>query len=574
MITEVPAGISPQSVAVGDFNHNNFQDLVVANGGSNDVSILVGDNLGGFVSGNPFPAGDSPSAVAVGDFNGDGKQDLAVANIGSSTVSILLGQCPCGGTFSENFDGVVPPNLPVGWVATNDPPAGSQWITSPVTPDTNPNDAFVDDPAGVSDKSLVTPGIAITSPSTQLCFRHIYNLESTYDGGVLEVSSPNINGGAFTDITDPAVGGSFITGGYNATINDAFGNPLAGRMAWSGNSCCYICSVVRLGPNVNGQTIKLRFRMGSDSSVGSDGWRIDTIQVSPVGSSCCCGGAATPRTILTDVSTRLFVQTGSNVGIGGFIITGSDPKPVILRAIGPSLAQSGVPNVLADPVLELHGPGAFVTITNNNWRETQEAEIQATGIPPTNDLESAIVATLAPGAYSAIVRGNNNASGIALVEAYDLDQDALSTLANISTRAFVGTGDNIVIAGFVVGGRGETDDLALRGIGPSLTAAGVPDALADPTLDLRDGNGALLVANNDWQDDPAQAAELTAAGLAPTNNLESGITVTLPPGLYTVLLAGRNNGTGVGLVEVYDLDGVGSTMSSSTTCGGGPASPP
>ena len=253
-----------------------------------------------------------------------------------------------------------------------------------------------------------------------------------------------------------------------------------------------------------------------------------------------------------NLSTRFQARTGDNVGIGGFIVTGTEPKHVLLRAIGPSLAQFGVPNALADPVLELHGPDAFVTITNNNWRDRQEAGILATGIPPTNDLESAIDATLDPGAYTALVAGNDNTSGVALVEVYDLDQTVESKLANISTRAFVSTGDNIVIAGFVLG-NGESDSrIVVRGIGPSLTAFGVPNALANPTLELRDSDGALLVSNNDWQDDPAQAAELAAAGLAPTNPLESAVAMALPPGPYTALLRGLNNGTGVGLVEVYD----------------------
>jgi hypothetical protein len=249
------------------------------------------------------------------------------------------------------------------------------------------------------------------------------------------------------------------------------------------------------------------------------------------------------------------VQTGDNVGIGGFIITGTAPKHVLLRAIGPSLIGSGVPDALADPVLELHGPGGFVTITNDNWRDdaAQAALIQADGLAPSNDLESAIDATLAPGAYTGIVRGKNNTSGVALIEVYDLNPSVVSKLANLSTRAFVSTGDNIVIAGFILGHNSGVDRIVARGIGPSLTGFGVSNALADPILELRDGNGALLVANNNWQDDPAQAAELTAAGLAPTNNLESGIAATLPPGLYTALLAGLNNGTGVGLVEVYDL---------------------
>jgi uncharacterized protein (TIGR03118 family) len=246
------------------------------------------------------------------------------------------------------------------------------------------------------------------------------------------------------------------------------------------------------------------------------------------------------------------VQTGDNVGIGGFIITGSASKHVLLRAIGPSLTRFGVPNVLADPVMELHGPAGFTTVTNDNWRDTQQAAIVATGIPPTNDLESAIDAMLAPGAYTAIVKGKNNTSGVALIEVYDLSQSVASKLANISTRAFVSTGNDIVIAGFILGNGGGDDRIVVRGLGPSLAMAGVPTVLADPTLELRDTNGTLLISNNDWQDDPDQATDITAAGLAPSSAKEAAIAATLPPGLYTALLAGLNNGTGIGLVEVYD----------------------
>ena len=273
-------------------------------------------------------------------------------------------------------------------------------------------------------------------------------------------------------------------------------------------------------------------------------------------------GQPPPPTLL-NISTRLRVQTGDNVGIGGFIITGTVPKHVLLRAIGPSLTQFGVPDPLGDPVLELHGPGAFVTLTNNNWRDTQEAEIQATGLAPSNDLESAIVATLAPGAYTGIVKGNltppppmpptPNPDGVALIEVYDLNPSAVSKLANMSTRAFVSTGANVVIAGFILGGNSGATSIVLRGIGPSLSDSGVPDPLADPTLELRDSNGALIMRNDNWQDDPSQAAIISAAGLAPRNAFESGIAVTLAPGPYTAFLAGLNNDTGVGLVEAYDL---------------------
>ena len=249
------------------------------------------------------------------------------------------------------------------------------------------------------------------------------------------------------------------------------------------------------------------------------------------------------------------VQTGDNVGIGGFIITGTGPKHVILRAIGPSLTGSGVPDALADPVLELHGPSPFVTVINDNWRDdpAQEALIIASGIAPTSGLESAIDATLQPGIYTGIIKGKNDTLGVGLIEVYDLSQGAPAKMANISTRAFVSTGSNIVIGGFLLGGGGANDHVIVRGIGPSLTGQGVPNAWVDPILELRDGNGALLVSNNDWQDNAVQASQLMAAGLAPTDPLESGISTTLPPGAYTALLAGQNDGVGVGLVEVYDL---------------------
>jgi len=268
----------------------------------------------------------------------------------------------------------------------------------------------------------------------------------------------------------------------------------------------------------------------------------------------------------------MLVQTGAEVGIGGFIVTGTAPKKVILRAIGPSLTITGK---LADPVMELHGPAGFTTIIDDNWMDdpTQKALIIASGIPPTNDLESAIVATLAPGPYTAIVSGKNGTSGVALVEVYDLDQAAASKLGNISTRAFVSTGANIMIAGFILGNGTMTDNVVLRGIGPSLP---VTNKLADPTLQLRDSNGTLIRSDDNWQDDPVQAACITAAGLAPSNPLESGICATLAPGPYTALLAGKNNGTGVGLVEVYDLlSGPGGTpaptATATATAGGTPA---
>ncbi len=797
---------------------------------------------------------------------------------------------PCDKMVVENFDSVTAPALPPGW-------SSAFWVTETTTPDTAPNDAFVNAPAFVSDRPLDSPFLVVNSASAVVAFRNNYNLDSSggefFDGGVLEVSSPNINAGVFTDITDPAVGGSFIAGGYDGMISSDLGNPLGGRMAWSGNSGGYIFTVVNLPPNVNGQTIQLRFRLGSDSGGSSTGvWRIDSMSFSGVcttfppptsptptpsptvtpsatptptptstptpacawtaaaaypipimreavasldgniysfggrtngnytsasykfdgtgwtpiaplpvsqggsmatndgtfiyilggvdnskrpfntiyrynpatntyttlppfftevtdGVAVCLGGkiykmlgdtisastntveiyniatgtwtfgaanpfdgragfasafvqgnyiyvaggrfqgvsattktyrydtatntwsddaiadlpvarwaaasafyneggvvaggylevvplqaeltataiswdpiintwitlpdmlgertllsgavlngsfhvigggslaspafgtndnqkltcSPTPRPTVTptptptasptptpsppsfavNLSTRMRVDTGDRVGIGGFIITGA-PKYVLIRAIGPSLFNAGVPNPLIDPVLELHGPGGFVTITNNNWQDTQEQEIKNTGIPPTNNLESAIAIHLSSGTYTAIVRGNGDLSGIALIEIYDLDQGVNSRLANLSTRAFVGTEDSVVIAGFILGGGSPPqagDRIVVRGLGPSLAAGGVSNVLPDPGLQLRDSNGAILSGNDNWQDNPTTAAELIAAGLAPTDDLEAAIALTLPPGIYTALLVG-NNGDGIGLVEVYD----------------------
>jgi hypothetical protein len=252
------------------------------------------------------------------------------------------------------------------------------------------------------------------------------------------------------------------------------------------------------------------------------------------------------------LSTRMPVGVGDQVGIAGFIVTGTSPKSVIVRGVGPTLAQSGIPGALADPVLELHGPAGFATITNDNWRDTQEQQIQGAGLAPTSTLEPAIWAVLSPGAYTVILRGNNNTTGTALVEVYDLNPAADSKLANLSTRAFCDVNADIIIAGLMIGNGGASDRIVVRGIGPSLAPA-VGNVMANPVLELRNNNGTLLGSNNDWQDNPVQAQQITAAGLGLTNSLNCALFAVLPPGRYTALLYGTNNGTGNGLVEVYDL---------------------
>jgi hypothetical protein len=277
-----------------------------------------------------------------------------------------------------------------------------------------------------------------------------------------------------------------------------------------------------------------------------------TVEImAPISDSASPTPTPAPLAQAVNLSTRMKVQTGEGVGIGGFIVSGNAPKRVLIRAIGPSLTAAGLPGVLADPALELHGPAPFVTINNNNWRDSQEAAIQATGIPPLDNLESAILATLDPGSYTAIVSGNGGSTGVALVEIYDLDP-TVGKLVNISTRASVGRGDEVVIAGFILGSTGNGDTVVVRGLGPSLAASGVQNALANPALELRDGNGVVMISDNDWIDNPAQAADVSEAGLALTETAEAAISAVLQPGLYTAVLNGHFNTTGVGVVEIYD----------------------
>ncbi|MGZ4983939.1 MAG: hypothetical protein ACXV9Q_07550 [Chthoniobacterales bacterium] len=262
-----------------------------------------------------------------------------------------------------------------------------------------------------------------------------------------------------------------------------------------------------------------------------------------------------------NISTRMRVQSGDNALIGGFIASGSVAKKIIVRAIGPSLGNFGINGFLADPRLELHDHNGALIASNDNWKindqtqQSQEAEITATNVAPTNDFEAALIATLQPNeGYTAIVRGAADSSGVAVVDAYDLEPGGAAKLANISTRGFVESGENVMIGGFILDS--ETR-VIVRAIGPSLTQFGVSNALADPTLELRDGQGTLVASNDNWktndQTNLSQETEVHATTVPPTNDLESAIVITLPAGPYTAIVAGKNGGAGVGLVEVYSL---------------------
>jgi hypothetical protein len=256
---------------------------------------------------------------------------------------------------------------------------------------------------------------------------------------------------------------------------------------------------------------------------------------------------------LLNISGRVFTQTGDKVGIGGFIIAGSGngTKRIMARAIGPSLNVNGK---LQDPYLELHDDKGSPTLINDNWRSSQEAEIQQTGLAPTDDRESAIVKRLPAGNYTAIIRGADGNPGIGVVELYDLSGNEPGELGNLSVRADVGTGNNVLFNGLIL--RGTTPKRVLfRALGPSVKVNGnqVPGVLRDPVLELHDGNGALMATNDNWPDAP-NAAEIQATGLAPPDNKESAILMTLSPGNYTTVVRGVGNTTGIGLAEAYKLE--------------------
>jgi hypothetical protein len=512
----------------------------------------------------------------------------------------------CPPRYSQDFDGVTPPLLPANWIATQgmNVTGAPPWVTSTITPNTPPNDVFSTAPDNILDNRLDTPPIFAGIWDNTVTFSHSYDLEKGFDGAVLEISTPSINGGAFTDVTDPAVGGSFFGGtGYNSTISIASQSPIAGRMAWSGNSNGYVGVQLFLGfvgPSFHDNVV-MRFRLATDNTGASGGWRVDTFRwhhnecATPTATATVASSvtptptgtltpmptstpsatptitpnptatptpipSATPTTTpppgpaqALNISTRLRVEAGDRIAIGGFIITGTEPKKVAIRGIGPSLGNSGLSGVLADPTMELRDYNGALLVQNDNWQDNaaHAAELTALGLALQNPNESGMVATLLPGSYTVLLAGKNQTEGLALVEIYDAERGAASKLANLSTRGFVRTGDSVMIGGFILGAGSADATVVVRGLGPSLRRFMLVDVLDDPMLELRDANGAILVANDNWQDDPISAAQLTGYDLQPTDALEPALFARLAPGAFTGILVGKNGDVGIALLELY-----------------------
>ena len=412
-------------------------------------------------------------------------------------------------------------------------------------------------------------GGLIATGSTVLVCDTISANQAPYPGaGIIGGSSVNItncivaaniqNGGVITEETD--ISGTVQSGGYNLVGVSIDGNGF-GSTDLTGDTVAPLDP--KLGPlqNNGGLTSTMSLLPGSpalDHGI-SAGLATDqtgaprtadqsNITNPPGGDGTDIGSVEAPITIemFANISTRMSVGTSDNALIGGFIITGTQAKKVMVRAIGPSLPVAGV---LADPILELHDSNDSTIATNDNWQDSPDRQaIIDSALPPSNDMESAMIMILDPGAYTAVVRGVGDTTGVGLVEIYDLDSTVDSKLANISTRGLVQTEDNVMIGGLIILGVNPTTTL-VRAIGPTLPLSG---ALQDPALELHDSDGATIAANDNWRSD--HEAEIIATALAPTNDAESAILAALVPGAYTAIVRGANGTTGVALVEAYQLD--------------------
>jgi hypothetical protein len=375
-----------------------------------------------------------------------------------------------------------------------------------------------------------------------------------YGGNSMNVSSTLIAGNTSSDMVAPDVVGSFVSVGYNLI------GLLSGGSSGFTNGVNHdqVGTTVPIDPRVDPSGLQDNGGLTDTVALLTDSPAIDAGD--PVNSperdqrnyvrntapdiGAFEFGGTIPVT-LGNISTRLLVATGDNVLIGGFIVTGTHAKEVLLRAIGPSLT---LPGKLANPMLELHDDTGAIIASNDDWQtNANEQEIIDTGIAPTDPLESALLITLEQGAYTAIVRGVNNGTGIGLVEAYDLDLTTDAKLANISTRGLVQTGDNVMIGGFIVPGP-DDENVIVRAIGPSLPITGT---LSDPTLELHKPDGSILASNDNWRD--TQEDAIIATGIPPTDDAESAIVATLTPGPYTAIMRGVGGTTGIALVEVYGL---------------------
>ena len=571
-----PCGVTPNHHCVSVAGPNHFQNYPVltsalSSGGSTTIQGSLDSvpnttyRIEFFDNHRCHPSGNGSGETFIGstDVTTDGNCTAPISvtfqvNVQSGHVITATATDPSGNT--SEFSACVPVN-PVGPTATPSTTPGCPTPSCDADSDRHPKSYCIGNAS-----STATP----TPPGSCISYE-AETSNNTLTGSAIVLNCPTCSGGLkvgyvgnnsgtlqFNGVNAVAPGRYSMTISYAngdpvryalLSVNGSPGTPVTFPSTGSFQTVGSIQTTVVL--NTGNNTLEF-----SNPIVGSWAPDFDQIQF-----NC-------PTSYLGNISTRSFVQTGADVMIGGFIVQGTHSKRVILRAIGPELNQYGVSNAMCDPTLELHNGAGALIASNDNWQTTiiggiitsdQVQDIENSGHAPTDARESAIIADLPPGNYTAIVRGVNDTTGVALVEAYDLSPSLHSILGNISTRSLVETGDDVMIGGFIVQGT-QPKNVIIRAIGPELSQYGVPDPLADPTLELHNGNGALIGRNDNWQQTiiggiitQNQVQDIQNSGHAPTDPNESAIIANLPPGNYTAIVRGVNNTTGVALVEVYDL---------------------
>ena len=578
--TNFNAGLTPQSIIVGDFNGDGKQDLATANRDLNYVAVLLRQcSLPPPTINSPLVETGTVGQRLVYQFETSGATSLTVTSLSpgltfNPTLAAIIGTPTAAGTFQ------------VGLSASN--AGGTTNATLTLTVQTPP-----------SSGPVIGSGTSATGRTGQPFKFQVF----TTGGSASErVSANGLPAGLSLDAMTGLISGSAVSdGSYAVTLTVTDGNLTTSSILQltftsdpaipvivSSSSATIIpgqafnytinapCSAGPSDPTVFTLIGTLPPGLTFDAQTGTisgtftglpnpeddlpdrinlSGGIVTNVQLFATNSN---GTSTLPLifflapTGAVNISTRIAVGTDDNVLIGGFIITGNAPKRVIIRAIGPSLSP-GVPGALQDTMLELHDGSGAILGTNDDWRDSQENEIIDTTVAPRDNREAAILATLSPGNYTAIVAGKSNTTGIAVVEVYDLgtaslDNSSKAQLAQISTRGKVLTDDNVMIGGFIISG--SATKVIVRAIGPSLNGM-VPGALQDTVLELHDGSGSLIFSNDDWRTDQEQ--QIIDTTVPPKDNRESAIVATLNPGNYTGIVRGKGNTTGVALVEVYGL---------------------
>ena len=503
------------------------------------------------VTGNPLPP-PSPGVFHFSEATYAIGENQATATITVTRSVGTAGEVTVDYATSDGSATAGEDYTPSSNTLTFGPGEASKTFTVPIADDASPEP---DETVNLT-LSNATNGATLGTPSTATLT--IIDDQGPPAPGTLQFSASN-----YTAAEDAGTASLTVTrtDGTDGTVSVSYAT--SDGSATAGSDYTATSGVLTFGPGEVTKTINVP--LVDDPSAEPDEALIVTLSNPTGGATVGARSSATltildtdrggPPAQLLNISTRLRVQGGDRVGIGGFIITGTGVKRVIVRGLGPSLTNNGVPveGRLQDPVIELFDGNGVLLTTNDNWKDSPErADIETSGLAPSNDAEAAIARTVPAGAYTAVLYGKGDSEGIGLVEAYDRDQGGDSEMANISTRGFVDTGDNVLIGGFIAGARAGATNVIVRAIGPSLSGEEVDDALQDPTVQLIDNNGQVVDESDDWRTS-GDEAEVTARNLAPADDRESAAFHTVAPGNYTVVVRGKGETTGVGLVEIYNV---------------------